>query len=154
MGPAATELDNAPNAFLDYRLQVSFTHATTGRTYNVPGFFDGDGAGGSSGNAWVARFTPDEPGGWQYRASFRAGSAVAVSLDPAAGTATAFDGEAGTFTAALRDAAAPGFLKYGRLEYDAAGTPLSKHYYKFRDGPYFIKGGVDSPENFLGYAGF
>jgi hypothetical protein len=28
------------------------------------------------------------------------------------------------------------------------------HYLKFRDGPYWIRGGVDSPENFLAYDGF
>jgi hypothetical protein len=28
------------------------------------------------------------------------------------------------------------------------------HYLKFRDGPFWIRGGVDSPENFLAYAGF
>jgi hypothetical protein len=40
------------------------------------------------------------------------------------------------------------FLKWGRLEYVGA------HYLKFHDGPYWIKGGANSPENFLGYKGF
>jgi hypothetical protein len=35
----------------------------------VPGFFDGDGAGGT-GDMWVARFTPDAPGRWTWHASW------------------------------------------------------------------------------------
>jgi hypothetical protein len=31
---------------------------------------------------------------------------------------------------------------------------VGDHYLKFADGPYWIKGGADSPENFLAYAGF
>ncbi|MFT7542234.1 MAG: hypothetical protein ACI9K5_003213, partial [Gammaproteobacteria bacterium] len=42
----------------------------------------------------------------------------------------------------------PGFLKWGRLEYVGA------HYLRFRDGPYFLKTGLSSPENFLAYGGF
>jgi hypothetical protein len=71
-----------------------------------------------------------------------------VDLSPTAGKTTAFDGANGTFTVANRDAKAPGFLKWGRLEY------VGKHYLKFRDGPYWIKGGTDSPENFFAYDGF
>ena len=60
-GPFATETDTAPHPFLDYRLQVTFT-GSGGRTYIVPGFFDGDGTGGGSGTVWRARFTPDQAG--------------------------------------------------------------------------------------------
>ena len=31
---------------------------------------------------------------------------------------------------------------------------MGGHYLKFRNGPYWIRGGTDSPENFLAYAGF
>jgi hypothetical protein len=146
-GPKASETDNSPNPFLDYRLQVVFT-GPSGQRYNVPGFFDGDGDGSGTGDVWTVRFTPDEVGKWQYKASFRTGEKVAVSLDPAAGRSSHFDGEAGSFTVAERDPAAPGFLRWGRLEY------VGKHYLKFRDGSYWIKGGTDSPENFLAYRGF
>jgi hypothetical protein len=146
-GPAARETDSAPNPFLDYRLQVAFT-GPSGQVYDVPGFFDGDGNGGGAGNVWRARFTPDQPGTWRFTASFRAGPAVAVELAPTAGTAAGFDGAGGTVEVAPRDPAAPGFLKWGRLEY------VGGHYLKFRDGPYWLKGGTDSPENLLGYIGF
>ncbi|TQV70510.1 DUF5060 domain-containing protein [Exilibacterium tricleocarpae] len=146
-GPAASETDNNPNPFLDYRLQVTFT-GPSGQRYNVPGFFDGNGNGGGSGNVWRVRFSPDEAGNWNYAATLRSGTNVAVELAPNAGSAASLGGATGSFAVAGRDPGAPGFLKWGRLEY------VNKHYLKFRDGDYWIKGGVDSPENFLGYKGF
>jgi hypothetical protein len=147
-GPNASETTASPNnPFLDYRLQVTFT-GPSGQKYVVPGFFDGDGNGGGTGNIWRARFAPDQGGTWTYQASFRKGSNVAIDLSPTAGSPTDFDGASGTFAVAERDPAASGFLKWGRLEY------VGKHYMKFRDGPYWLKGGADSPENLLGYSGF
>jgi hypothetical protein len=73
---------------------------------------------------------------------------VAVSLDANAGEPTSFDGYQGTFTIAPQDRNAPGYMKWGRLEY------VGEFYLKFRDGPYWIKGGTDEPEDFLGYIGF
>lgn len=146
-GPAAAESDDAPNPFLDYRLTVRFV-APSGRAYDVPGFFAGDGRGGGAGDQWAARFSADEPGRWHYCTSFRAGPEVAVADDPAAGRPTAFDGASGAFDVAPRDPDAAGFLRWGRLEY------VGGHYLKFRDGPYWIKTGADSPENFLAYTGF
>lgn len=64
-GPYASETDVSPNPFLDYRLQVKFT-GPSGQTYNVPGFFDGNGSGGSAGDLWRVRFSPDEAGTWSY----------------------------------------------------------------------------------------
>ncbi len=147
VGPRANAMAGDPNPFLDYRLQVIFT-SPGGQTYNVPGFFDGDGAGGRSGDIWRVLFSPDETGEWSFRASFRKGPHVAVSLDPAKGEPAAFDGSTGSFAVHPQDARAAGFYKWGRLEY--VGT----HYLKFRDGSYWIKGGTDSPEDFLAYAGF
>ena len=146
-GPEAGESDDAPNPFLDYRLQVTFT-AADATTYEVPGFFAGDGRGGTTGKLWRVRFAPDRPGVWSYRASFRTGDAVAVELNGKAGHATAFDGASGTVVIGASDAKAAGFYRFGRLEY------VGKHYLKFRDGPYWLRGGTDSPENFLAYAGF
>ena len=146
-GLDTNEMSTDPNPFLDYRLQVSFT-SPGGKTCNVPGFYAGDGEGGGSGNIWRARFSPDEAGRWSFLASFRKGPDVAVSLDPSAGEPAVFDGCAGTFVVDGRDENAPGFLKWGRLEY------VGGYYLKFHDGPYWIKGGADSPEDFLSYEGF
>ncbi len=147
-GPRASETDSDPNPFLDYRLQVRF-HSPRGTSYDVPGFFDGDGRGGGAGNVWRVHFTPDEAGRWTYEVSFRSGRRVAVESDPEAGSpAGPLQGTRGSFAVAERNPEAPGFLRWGRLEY--AGN----HYLKFRDGPYWIKAGTDTPENFLAYRGF
>jgi hypothetical protein len=146
-GPSTTETNSSPSPFLDYRLQVSFT-SPSGKSFEVPGFYDGDGNGGSSGSVWKVRFNPDESGTWGYKASFRQGTNVAIDTSATAGSPTSFDGASGTFDIAARDSAAPGFLSQGLLEY------ANGHYLKFRDGSYYLKGGADSPENWLGYAGF
>lgn len=145
-GPSASQTGNSPNPFLDYKLQVVFTHTTTGKTINVPGFFDGDGVGGASGNRWRVRFSPDEAGTWNYNVSFRKGANIAIDLSATAGTVDNFNGTKGSFNIAASDATAPGFLKKGRLNY------TNEFYLKFQDNSYWIKGGLNSPENFLGLA--
>jgi len=147
-GPTAGESDDAPNPFLDYRLDLTFT-GPSGQTLLVPGFFDGDGAGGGTGSVWRVRFTPDEGDTWSWSASFRSGPQVAIDANPLAGSSAGFfDGQTGQVEIAPSDPNAPGLLKWGRLE------RIDAFYPKFRDGPFFLKGGVDSPENFLGYSGF
>ena len=113
-GPAHSESDNQPNPFLDYRLTLQLT-SPSGASMQIPGFFAGDGEGGGNGNVWRVRFSPDEAGQWQYTASFRSGTAVAIETDASAGSAMSFDGESGSFTVAERDSQAPGFLRYGAL---------------------------------------
>jgi hypothetical protein len=146
-GPSAAETDDSPNPFLDLRLQVSFTGPKNQR-FVVPGFFDGDGQGGPRGNAWRVRFAPNVPGEWRFQAAFRQGPGVAIDLAADAGEALARPNLDGKFDVAPIDPNAPSFLKWGRLAY-AGG-----HYLKFQDGPYWLRGGTDSPENFLAYAGF
>lgn len=146
-GPFANETDDGPNPFLDYRLIVEFS-SPTGQNYSVPGFFAGNGNGDGTGNVWRAIFAADQPGTWNYRANFRQQSNLAVELDPNRGTPASFHGETGNFTVSGVDSSAPGFLRWGRLDY------VADHYLKFRNGPYWIKTGTDSPENFLAYAGF
>lgn len=146
-GPVASETADAPNPFLDYRLNVTFT-APDGSEMLVPGFFAGDGQGGGAGDVWRCRFNPDQPGIWNYTASFRSGTDVAVSLAPFAGAAHSFNGASGAFAVLPRDTSAPGLLRDGRLEY------VGEHYLKARDGDFFVKTGTNSPENFMAYKGF
>jgi PelA/Pel-15E family pectate lyase len=146
-GPLASETGTSPNPFLDIRLQVAFA-GPANQLFVVPGFFDGDGQGGPQGRAWRVRFTPNAQGLWHYQASFRQGHHVAIRLEPDAGEPLELPGLAGSFSVAPRDPASPGFLKWGRLAY------VGKHYLKFVDGPYWLRGGTDEPEDFLGYAGF
>ena len=105
-GPAHAESDSSPNPFLDYRLRCSLA-GPSGRSFEVPGFFDADGSGGASGGVWKCRFSPDMAGTWQYTASFRSGPSVAVALEAGAGTSVAFDGESGNFTVTASDKSAP-----------------------------------------------
>ena len=147
IGPDSSEAAVDLNPFLDYRLGVLFT-GPNGSTYNVSGFYAGDGKGRGSGNIWRVHFSPDDVGKWSFRVSFRRGPEVAVSLDTEEGEPTSFDGCQGSFSVEKRDENAPGFLKWGRLEYSG------KHYLKFHDGPYWLKGGNDTPEDLLAYKGF
>jgi hypothetical protein len=146
-GPRAHASDTNPNPFLDYRLQIRFT-SPSGTAHEVPGFFAGDGNGGLTGDVWRAIFSPDEVGTWRYEALFRRGQDVAVRLEPDAGESDSFDGAQGDFSIGPPDSSSEGFYRRGRLEY------VGGHYLKFRDGGYWLKGGTDSPEDFLAYQGF
>lgn len=139
------ESQNNPNPFLDFRFDITFT-SPGGRDTTVPGFFSGDGNGNGIGDVWRVRFAPDEVGVWNYNINFTSGQNIAVSN--AVGSTLPIDNTSGSFTITAQGNNDIGFLKYGRLEY------TGKHYLKFADGPYWIKGGIDSPENFFGYAGF
>lgn len=145
--PESSETNLSPNPFLDLRLQVVFT-GPSGQRFDVPGFFDDDGNGGPNGSTWRVRFVPDERGQWKYEASLRAGAGVAIETDPQAGVPVDLVGATGIFEVRSVDTNAPGFRKWGRLEY------VGKHYLKFQDGPYWLRGGTDEPENLLAYAGF
>lgn len=145
-GPLANAFDNEPNPFLDYRLTITFK-APSGKIYIVPGFYNGNGEGENSGNIWSARFSPDETGEWTFTSSFRQGEKIAVNTNEK-GESCSFDGKKGTFNIKAANVNASGFYKLGRLEF------VGKHYYKFADSGYWIKGGTDSPEDFLAYEGF
>ncbi len=146
-GPASSEMAVSPNPFLDFRMKVTF-QGPHGREYEVQGFFDGDGQGGDTGDVWKARFSPDVQGPWTFEVDFERGFELAVELNPGVGSPTVWHGITGAFEVLPLDPEAEGFYRLGRLEY------VGEHYLKFRDGPYFIKGGTDSPENFMGYEGF
>lgn len=125
IGPNSLGTSNEKNPF-KIELDVFF-NSPTNKTFKVPGFYDGDGHGGMDGNAWKVRFSPDESGTW----SLRSNSTNSI-LDDYYGTFEVIH-EGETF-----------FERVGRLEY------VDEHYLKFVDGPYWIKGGIDDPENFLG----
>ena len=153
-GPAHNEADVDPNPFLDYRLNVTFTHPGTGRSYTVPGYFAADGnaaeTSATAGNQWKVHFRPDETGEWNYSTSFRRGANVAVSTSASAGTAQPIvDGLSGSLTIAASNKSGDDFRARGRLEY------VGERYLRFAEtGDYFVKGGSDAPENFLAYEDF
>lgn len=146
-GPNSDEKANSPNPFLDYRYTLDLT-APSGKQWSVPGYFDGDGKGGSSGTVFRAKFTPDEVGTWQYKANFHAGIQVALETTANPGSSAEFHGKSGQFSVTSPSKDSQGFARYGRLKY--AGN----HYLKYQDGPYWLKSGTNSPEDWLAYDGF
>ena len=150
-GPNTSETAT-PNPFTNYRLDVTFHHAGSGKTYLVPGYYAADGnaanTSATSGNVWKAHFAPDETGPWTYEASFRTGSNVAVADSPGSGSSAGFfDGDSGSFTIGSTDKTGRDFRGKGRLRY------VGKHHLQFAEtGEYFMKAGVDAPENLLAYA--
>lgn len=150
-GPDAAESGD-PNPFRDYRLTVTFRHEATGDELRVPGYFaaDGDAAetGATEGDRWRVHVTPHAPGAWTYRASFRTGEDVALSLSETAGRPTAFDDATGRFVVAATDKSGRDFRGKGMLRY------VGEHHLRFDNGDWFVKGGTDSPETLLAYADF
>lgn len=151
-GPKTSE-SAAENPFLNYRLNVTFTHKA-GKSYQVPGYFaaDGDAANTSaeSGSKWRVHFAPDRVGKWSWRASFRKGKNVAVSDDAKAGAPVRpVDGATGSFNIDPTDKSGRDLRGKGRLDY------VGERYLRFSEtGEYFLKCGADAPENFLAYADF
>jgi hypothetical protein len=149
-GPQTIETD-AVNPFTDYRLTVTFT-GPTGRIA-VPGYYAADGNAGEtsaeSGGIWRAHFAPPATGEYTYTTSFRTGAWIVVDNAPDAGKPTAFDGASGRFTVGPTDKSGRDFRAHGTL------VNPGGHYPQFAgSGEYFLKGGADSPENFLAYIDF
>ena len=134
------------NPFLNYRLNVTFKNGQ--KSITVPGFYTADGNAGETstdaGNVWKVHFRPDATGEWNYTVSFRKGADIAISDDANIGEAVDFDGQTGKIQVAGANAGANGRLQY-----------VGKRYLQYAEsGKYFLKGGADSPENFLGYFDF
>jgi hypothetical protein len=149
-GPDTSETDRV-NPFTDYRLDVTFSKGS--RRFVVPGFYaaDGDAAdtAAARGNKWRVRFSPNEAGTWTYVASFRTAHNIALSSDGEFGEPIAFDGVRGSLSVAPSDKSGPDHRAKGLLQY------TGEQYLRFAGtGEYFLKGGADSPENFLAYADF
>ncbi len=152
-GPNTSE-GASNNPFLNYRLNVMFTHQSGSPSYVVPGYFAADGnaaqTSATSGNKWRVHFAPDKTGTWNYSVSFRKGNNVAVNDSNTAGTVAGFmNGQTGSFNIGATNKTGRDFRGKGRLQY------VGEHYLKFAEtGEYMIKQGPDSPENLFAYADF
>ncbi|OFY62565.1 MAG: hypothetical protein A2V64_08550 [Bacteroidetes bacterium RBG_13_43_22] len=149
-GPNAAEYDTI-NPFTDYRLDVEFSDGS--QKIFIPGYFAADGnssqTSAKSGNKWRVHFCPASEGPWNYKVIFLKGKNIAIADDLTEGQKCFMDGETGSFTIGKTDKTSPDFRSKGRLQYN--GT----HYLKLAgSGEVFLKGGADSPENFLGYREF
>ncbi len=152
-GPYAHELDNSPNPFVNYEMNVTFTHASGSPKYVVPAYFAADGKAGEtsaqSGTKWRAHVSPDKPGRWDYSISFRQGSSLVETDNPNSMPVALADGKSGSFTVAATDKVAPDLRARGRLQY------VGERYLKFAgSGEYFLKAGPDAPETLLAYVDF
>lgn len=150
-GPETKEMAS-DNPFLNYRLDVTFTNGE--EKFVVPGFYAADGnaaeTSAENGNKWMVRFSPNKTGKWDYAVSFKKGNQIAVSDDMTDAESAGFmDGERGNFNIGPNDKSGVDNRAKGRLQY--VGEP----YLKFAEtGKYFIKLGVDAPENLLAYEDF
>jgi hypothetical protein len=125
-----------PNPFLTV-VNVVFT-GPQGQEVVIPGFYDGDGVGGMDGNIWKVRFSPDAVGVWTFTSV-----SVQPSLDGQSGAIEVFSPSGCT---AYNPGGLPDFSCMGRLKY------ADTHYLRFSNGDFWVKGGIDDPENFLGTA--
>lgn len=143
-GPNASEDSQSPNPFTDVRLTVVFEGPNDERI-EVPGFFAGDGHGGSTGNIYRAHFAPRQPGRWRWHASMVTGDGV--NIDEAEGTSQRLSNPTGTFCADAPEATT-GFYRHGFIAHRGS------HYLLHDDGRVWLKTGTNSPENLLAYADF
>lgn len=150
-GPESSE-SAKENPFLNYRLNVTFTHPATQEKFIVPGYFAADGNAGNTsseaGNIWKAHFTPDQIGEWGFEVEFKKGKWAAIRTSQKIKSADFMDGKKGTFTIAKTDKTGRDLRGKGRLQY------VRERYLKFQNGDYFLKCGADAPENFLAYDKF
>ncbi len=139
-GPFAHELDTTANPFTAYRMTVSFRHESGSPSYTVLGYFAADGNAAHSsadkGNKWRAHLLPNKTGTWLYQVSFLKGEKPLED----------YSGKGGTFAVTATDKTGRDFRHHGQLQY------VGKHHLRFAgSGTYYLKGGADSPENFLAY---
>lgn len=152
-GPSLTE---ASATYLNYRLDVTFTHSATGTIRVIPGFFAADGNAGESsataGTTWRVNFMPDQTGVWNYSVSFRTGSNVAIDANPLAGSGGAFmNGETGSFTVTASDKSGKDFRAptMGKLIYTGKSYPEW-----MGNGSALVTAACNSPEVFLEFNDF
>lgn len=144
-GPSTSETDST-NPFTFYRLDVTFQRG--GRSMVIPGHYAADGnsaqSGAEGGRVWRVFFRPDEPGNWNWSASFRTGPNVVWD---GGGSPTAFDGVSGNLSIGAPLPSDPEYVRRGPLRY------VGERYlrFAFTDEP-FLEGGSNSPENLLAYA--
>ncbi|MEL6192122.1 MAG: DUF5060 domain-containing protein [Bacteroidota bacterium] len=151
-GPSTSE-KAIPNPFLDYRMNIKFTHLSSNTSIIVPGYYAADGnaaeTSDSTGNIWQAHFVPEEIGSWAYEVLFEQGDGLAVENIFTPGTPLEAHGQTGTFSVSETDKSGNDFRGKGFLRY------VGKHHLQFSGNKeYFIKGGADSPENLLSYRDF
>ncbi len=143
-GPQTSEQDSV-NPFLQSSLEVVFQQGD--KQIHVRGFYAADGhaaeTGASEGNVWQAYFTPDTEGRWTYVGT------LVVNSDTGEAPAQPTASFRGTFEIQPSDKTGVDNRRRGMLRY------VGKRYLQYAGTKeYYLKGGADSPENFLAYEDF
>ncbi len=151
-GPEVAE-DDSDNPYTSFRLEAVFTDVN-GLEYNVPGFFAADGeaaeTSASSGDVWRVKWSPPTEGKWSYVVKMYQGDNAYLQTISDLEEVDISGSTSGSFQVTYHKSSSDKDLaNLGRLQYD--GT----HYLKWShtDNPY-IKGGANSPENFLAFKDF
>lgn len=150
-GPIGDE--NNDSTFTNNRFNMTFSNGN--KSIVVPGHFAADGnaadTSANSGNKWRVYFSPPESGNWNYLASFRTGSNIAVSNNASEGSPVSnIDGANGQFSIAASGSITRDMRTRGLLQHKPGETRL-----RFAgSNDIFVQGGVDSPENIFGYDEF
>ena len=149
-GPEASE---TAATFTDKRMEVTFTHVSSGSSFQVPGYFaaDGDAANSSatSGNKWHAILRPDKTGEWNYAISFYEGNNVANAASPTGKNETySVSGSVGIILDIPTNLEVYDMRTKGRL------LKEGNHMRWAETGEHYLKIGPDSPENYLDYKDF
>ena len=120
-----------PSEAAGEQVDVVFT-GPDGQEARVPAFYD------RIEGLWKVRFSPGEAGFWQFSST-----SAGKELNAYTGTFTAEENMScnPALPSGLPDFNCTGMLKY-----------TGGYYLQFENGDYWIKGGVDDPENFLGDA--
>lgn len=145
-GPQTSELAKT-NPFTDYLLEVEFVHKETSR--KIRGFYAADGnsahTSADTGNVWMANFSPDLLGVWSYSATFKQAPNIAIDENQEIAQDIAISNSRGQFKVVGTDKESPDFRAQGQL------AIKSGYFYHPSTQQYWIKSGVNSPENLLGY---
>ena len=149
-GPETSE-NAALNPFLQYRMEALLIHKSD--TLAIPGFYAADGnaaeTSAQNGETWKVRFVPEKSGIWKYQIQLWEGENIAIADKIDTAKHNKLLNIFGEFEVDPADTTAKGFLGKGRLNY--VGERYLQH---AESKEYFLKGGVDSPENFLAYHEF
>ena len=149
-GPTLSETSEE-NPFLDVWFMVKFEQED--QVFEVPGYFAADGnageTGATSGNKWRVHFNPPTAGAWTFTTFFRQGKDIALSGNPLEGEALDGNLTNGRIIVEASDKTGRDFRARGRIT-----TSENGRFFQHLNGDYFLKGGADSPENFLAYYEF
>ena len=148
-GPQSSEIGEI-NPFLNYRIDAEISNKSS--VYHINGYYAADGnaahTSAKEGSIWKLHFMPPDTGIWNYTIAFREGNNINIEKLSEIKTQPVYT-HTGSFYISETEIDTGSFYGYGFLSKDKSG----KFYLPFKN-KYFLKVGVNSPENFLAYAGF